>query len=206
METINLLDHYNTFKWAVSQKWKDKNNLYQSIQGKIKILIREYGLSTQDIIDDLFSSYWEKGHYNKYDKNKGSLNNWIANYVSLYLNHIIRKYSVRSKNIQNQRIDPLDPRNQANLVYPDKDNEREDDDYQPDIIIDPTNPEDILIAKELVQFACNHFDKTEIDFLMGEIEIGEAASLSGISDDSFRKRIDRKKADFLEAVKVIDKY
>ena len=205
MTTINFYEHYNAFKWAVSKDWKDKNGLYQSIQYKIKVLTKEYGLSTQDIIDDLFSSYWKKGHYNKYDENKGSLNNWIANYVNLYLNHILRKYSVRSKDIQNQRIDPIDPRNQANLVYLDKDNERDDPDYQQDIIIDPTNPEDILIAKELIKFTCDHFNKTEIEFFMGEIEIGEAASLSGISDDSFRKRIDRKKADFLEALKIIDK-
>lgn len=204
MSNINFNEHYRAFKWSMSKNWEDQNGLYQSIQYKIKILTQEHGLSTQDIIDDLFSSYWEKGHYNKYDKDKGSLNNWIANYVNLYLNHAIRKYSVRSKDIQNQRIDPLDLRNQANLVSLDKDNEREDDDYQPDIIIDPTNPEDILIAKEFMQFACNHFNKTEIEYLMGEIEIGEAASISGISDDSFRKRVDRKKADFLAAVKIID--
>jgi len=39
---------------------------------------------------------------------------------------------------------------------------------------------------------------------MGEIEIGSRI-IYGISDDSFRKRIDRKKADFLAAVKIIDK-
>ena len=122
------------------------------------MLTKEYGLSIRDIIDDLFADYWERGHYNKYDEKKGaSLNNWIAHYVNLYLNHIIRRYAVRSKDVQDQRIDPLDQRNQANLVWLDKDNERDDPDYQPDIIIDPTNPEDLLIAKEIAQFACESF-------------------------------------------------
>ncbi len=205
MTDKNFNEHYHAFKWAVSQKWKNKNKLYESIQGKIKILNTQYGLSMQDVTDDLFSNYWVKGHYNKYNENKGSLNNWIAHYVNLYLNHTLRKHAVRAKDIINQRIDPLDPRNQANLVYLDKDNKREDDDYQPDINIDPTNPEDILIGKELMQFAYNHFNKTEVEYLMGELDIGEAASISGISDDSFRKRVDRKKTDFLEAVKIIDK-
>lgn len=204
MSNINLNEHYLAFRWAVSRDWKDKNDLYRSIQYKIKVLTKEYGLSIRDIIDDLFANYWERGHYNKYDENRGSLNNWIANYVNLYLNHIIRKYSIRSKDIQNQRIDPIDPRNQANLVWLDKDNEKEDPDYQPDIIINPTNPEDLLIAKEMVEFAYGHFSKIEIEYLMGEINLMEAASISGISCNAFRKRIYRRKADFRKAMKAID--
>ena len=125
MDNIDLNKHYLTFRWAVSKNWKDKNDLYKSIQYKIRVLIEEYGLSIRDIIDDLFANYWERGHYRKYDERKGaSLNNWIANYVNFYLNHIIRRCSVRSKDVQDQRIDPLDQRNQANLVWLDKDNQR----------------------------------------------------------------------------------
>ena len=204
MSNINLNEHYLAFRWAVSKDWKDKNELYQSIQYKIKVLTKEYGLSTRDIIDDLFADYWERGHYNKYDENRGSLNNWIANHVNLYLNHIIRRCAVRSKDVQDQRIDPIDPRNQANLVWLDKDNDRDDPDYQPDLFIDPTNSEDLLIAKEMVGFAYGHFSKTEIDYLMEEIDLMEAASISGINCDAFRKRIDRRKADFRKAMKVID--
>jgi hypothetical protein len=39
---------------------------------------------------------------------------------------------------------------------------------------------------------------------MGEIDLMEAASLSGISGDAFRKRIDRRKADFLKTMTVLD--
>ena len=112
------------------------------------VLINEFELSERDIVDELFTNYWERGHYEKYDKIKGSLNNWIARYVNLYLNHVMRRYSVRSKENQNQRIDPLDQRNWSNLTWIDKDNERDDPDYQPDFLSDPTNPEDLLIAKE----------------------------------------------------------
>jgi len=116
MKNINLNEHYLAFRWAVSKDWKDKNELYRSIQYKVKVLTEEYGLSEGDIIDDLFANYWERGHYNKYDEKRLSLNNWIANYVTLYLNHLIRKYSVRSKDMQDQRVDPIDQRNQANQV------------------------------------------------------------------------------------------
>jgi hypothetical protein len=121
MSNINLNEHYLAFRWAVSRDWKDKNELYQSIQYKIKVLTSEYSPSIRDIIDDLFANYWERGHYLKYNERKGaSLHNWIANHVNYYLNHIIRRYSRRSKDVQDQRIDPIDPRNQANLVWLDK--------------------------------------------------------------------------------------
>lgn len=205
MSNINLNEHYLAFRWAVSKEWKDKNELYQSIQYKIKGLTKECDLSIRDIIDDLFANYWERKHYFKYDEKKGaSLHNWIANYVNLYLNHVIRRYSVRPKDVQDQRIDPIDPRNQANHVCLDEDNEKEDPDYQPDIIIDPTNPEDLLIVKEIAQFACEHFSKAEIHYLMGEIDLLEAASLSGTTCEAFRKRIDRRKADFRKAMMAID--
>lgn len=202
---ININEHYLAFKWAVSKDWQDKNELYKQIQYKIQIVTEHYDLAERDIIDELFSNYWERKHYTKYDETKGSLYNWIAGYVNLYLNHVIRRCSVRQKNTPEQRIDPIDPRNQANLVYLDRDNEKEDPDYQPDIVIDPTNPEDLLIQKEVVEFAKGHFSQTEIDYLMDEIDLTEAASISGISCDAFRKRLDRRIKDFIRAMEVIDK-
>lgn len=206
METINLNQHYSAFKWAVSENWKDKNGLYDSIQYKIKVLTEEYNLSKWNIVDILFADYWEREHYLKYDANKGaSLQNRIARYVNLYLNNLLRKCAVRSKDVQNQRIDPLDQRNQANLVWLDRDNERDDPDYQPDFLIDFTNPENLLVAKEMLEFAYGHFSKTEIDYLMGEIDIIEAASISKIGCEAFRKRLDRRKADFMQAILALER-
>ena len=116
----------------------------------------------------------------------------------------IRKYSIRSKDAQDQRIDPGDPRNREKLIWMDKDNQRDDPDYQPEIVFDATNPENLLIAKEIAQFACAHFSRIEIDYIMGEIDLMEAASISGITGDAFRKRIDRRRADFLKAMQAID--
>ena len=204
MEIVNLQKHYLTFKWAVSKNWRDKNGLFKSIQYKMDVLINEFGLSERDVVDELFADYWDRGHYEKYDKTKGSLNNWIARYVNLYLNHVIRRYSIRQKENQNQRIDPLDQRNWSNLTWIDKDNEKDDPDYQPEILSDPTNPEDLLIAKETLHFVYDHFNKIQIDYLMGEIDLSEAAKLSGISCDTFRKRLDRRRVDFVNCMRLID--
>ena len=108
MSAVNFEKQYAAFKWAVSTNWKDKNGLYSSIQYKIHVLKNEYALSEEEIADELFEEYWERGHYRKFDETKGSLNNWIARYVSFYLNHLIRRYKTRAKNNPGQNIDPLD--------------------------------------------------------------------------------------------------
>ena len=204
MSNVNPNKHYAAFKWAVSKNWKDKNGLYSSIQYKIHVLKNEYGLSEEEIVDELFEEYWERGHYRKFDETKGSLNNWIARYVSFYLNNFIRRCAVRAKNDPGQNIDPLDQRNQANLVWLDKDNERDDPDYQSEIVFDHTTPEGLCIAKETLDFIHGHFHENEIAYLMGEIELDEAAELSGCSCHAFRKRLERRRIDFKNAMKAIE--
>lgn len=204
MSNINFNKHYLTFKWAVSKNWKDKNGLYGSIQYKMDVLKNEYGLSERDIVDDLFANYTERHHYTKFNETKGSLNNWIAHYVNLYLNHVLRKHAVRPKEDQNQKIDPIDERNWANLVWLDQENEREDPDYQADLVLDETNPEDLLIAKETLEFIYDHFDQVQIDYLMEEIDLDHAAEISGMSCSAFRKRLDRRIESFRAAMESID--
>ena len=204
MSNVNLNKHYAAFKWAVSTNWKHKNELYKSIQYKIHVLKNEYGLSEQRIVDELFEEYWERGHYRKFDETKGSLNNWIARYVNLYLNHLIRRYATRAKNNPAKEIDPLDQRNWANLEWIDRDNEKEDLDYQPEIVFDPTNPEALCIAKETLEFVHGHFNEKEIAYLMGEIELVEAAELAGCTCDAFRRKVDRRRADFKNAMRATE--
>jgi hypothetical protein len=204
MSNFNLNNHYAAFKWAISKNWKDKNGLYCSIQYKIHALKNEYGLSEEEIVDELFEQYWERGHYRKFDETNGSLNNWIARYVNLYLNHLIRRYATRAKNNPGKETDPLDQRNWANLEWIDRDNEKEDLDYQPEIVFDPTNPEALCIAKETLEFIHGHFEKNEIAYLMGEIQLEEAADLSGRSPGAFRKSLDRRKIDFKNAMKATE--
>ena len=204
MENVNLEKHYAAFKWAVSKNWKDKKGLYSSIQYKIHVLKNEYGLSEQEILDELFENYWERGHYRKFDETKGSLNNWIACYVRLYLNHLIRRHATRAKTDPCKNIDPMDQRNWADLEWIDKDNIRDDPDYQPEIAIDRTTPEGLCIAKETLEFIYGHFNGIEMDFLTGGIELDEAARLSGCSCDAFQKRLARRKADFKSAMKAME--
>jgi hypothetical protein len=204
MSNVNLDKHYAAFKWAVSTNWKDKNGLYSYIQYKMHVLKNEYGLTEEEIAIELFEEYWERGHYLKYDEAKGSLNNWIARYVNLYLNHLIRRCAVRARNDPGKSIDPLDPRNWANLEWIDRDNEKEDLDYQPEIVFDPTNPEDLCIAKETLEFIHGHFNRIQFDYLMGQIELDEAVALSGCSADAFRKSLERRKMDFRNAFRATD--
>lgn len=204
MSNVNLNKHYAAFKWAVSTNWKDKNGLYSSIQYKMHVLKNEYGISEQRIVDELFENYWKRGLYRKFDEAKGSLHNWIARHVNFYLKHLVRRYGTRAKKDPCEKMDPLDQRNWANLEWIDRDNEREDLDYHPEIIFDPTNPEDLCIAKETLEFVRGHFNKNEIAYLMGEMDLDEAAGLSGCSCDAFRRKVDRRRADFRNALRATE--
>jgi hypothetical protein len=169
------------------------------------VLIDEYDLLDQDIVHELFTNYWEQGHYKKYDGSKGSLRNWIAHYVNLYLNHVIRKYAIRARNDEIQNADPLDQGNRSNIVSIDEDNIRDDPDYQPEFDIDWTNPESSLIAKETLEFIKGHFSEIEIEHLMGEIGLDEAARQAGTSCEAFRRKLDRRIVDFKMALKAIER-
>jgi hypothetical protein len=204
MSNVNFEKHYAAFKWAVSKNWKHKNGLFHSIQSKIHVLKTEHHLSEQRIVDELFENYWKREHYLKFDEIKGSLKNWIARYVNLYLNHLIRRYATKVKTDPCKNIDPLDQRNWANLEWIDRDNEREDLDYQPEIFFDPTTPEDLCIAKEMLEFISGHFNRIQYDYLMGEIELNEAAALSGCSADAFRKSLERRRTDFRNAMRATE--
>ncbi|MFW6147708.1 MAG: hypothetical protein ACOC6B_04865 [Thermodesulfobacteriota bacterium] len=46
--------------------------------------------------------------------------------------------------------------------------------------------------------------RSEIEYLMGEIDLCEAAEQVGISSEAFRKRLDRHKVGFKEAVFAMD--
>jgi hypothetical protein len=204
MQSQDWEKHYSAFKWALSRDWKDKNGLHRSIQYKIETLVQEYDLSEREILDELFLNYWERGHFQKFDETKGSLNNWIAHYVNLYLKHLLRRYGVKSKEDLCDKIDPLEKRNWANLDWIDEENTRDDPDYQPEILFDPTNPEDLLIAKETLEFAYGHFNETEIGYLNGEIDLSEAAEKMGLSLDAFRKRLKRRRKHFRNAITALE--
>ena len=198
MEPINLEHHYRAFQWALSKNWKDRNRLHYSIQRKMESLTREYGLSRKEIQDKLFSAYWERGQYKRFDPEIGSLNNWVAGYVNLYLNNIIRQHAVRRKEEPIPKIDPLDLRNSAQVIYADRNNSKEDTDFQPEVLIDRTNPESLLMAKELMERITGSFDQVEIRYLVGDLNLHEAAELTGVSETAFRKRIERRRTEFLK--------
>jgi len=205
MTNVDLKKHYLTFKWAVSNNWIHKNWLFKSIQLKMKTLKNEYGLSERDVVDELFADYWERGQYLTYDQSKGSsLNYFIARRTNWYLGHLIRKYKIRSRDSNNKKIDPLDQRNWSNIVWVDRVNVKEDPDYQPEVLSHNETPEQLVIRKERYEFACDHFSKIEMSCLIGKVDMAEAAEITGISYDAFRKRLQRRVKDFIAAMDLID--
>ena len=165
-------------------------------------LTGEYQLTPKEILDELFSNYWERRHFENFDPVKGSFNNWIAGYLNLYLNNLIRQHTVRGKEDPVPRIDPLDQRNMAQVIYADRDNSKEDIEFQPDVLIDYADPESLLIAKDLWKQIFSCFDQVEVQYLVGELTLLEATKLTGLGEVAFRKRIDRRRNEFFNSMKM----
>jgi hypothetical protein len=54
------------------------------------------------------------------------------------------------------------------------------------------------------EFIHGHFRENEIAYLMGELDLEEAAEMSGCSSEIFRRNLDRRKGDFRSAMKAVD--
>jgi hypothetical protein len=54
------------------------------------------------------------------------------------------------------------------------------------------------------EFIHGHFRENEIAYLMGEMDLEEAAEMSGSSSEAFRRNLDRRKGDFVNAMKAME--
>ena len=102
---------------------------------------------------------------------KGSLNNWIARYVNLYLNHLIRKHGLGQKSGCNNGSSEAGRRrskeHSTTCGGSIKITRKEDDNFQPDYLIDRTTPEGLLLAKEMISFAGRSLHGYGVELLDG---------------------------------------
>jgi hypothetical protein len=59
-------------------------------------------------------------------------------------------------------------------------------------IINDENPEDILMGKQLMEMAMNHFGDSDLAVILGLKDKRDEAKRIGLDYDSYRKRLQRK--------------
>ncbi len=196
IEQKELLNQsFHKFKWALSGNGNFKIN--KTIQYKVRKLEQDYDIEQDEILNNAFEKLLDKKHYEKYDSKK-SLSTFTVHYTNYNLNIQIRKQRIEKKNYPKISLDGLAQQSfdgycGSSVSFLEK--------LGADGLIDYTTPEDLVIAKELLEIIINHFSENDARVLLGYTDRRTEAERLSISYDAYSKRLQRKISAFLPVLK-----
>ena len=196
MEQQELLNQsYQQFKQALSSNGNFKIN--RIIGYKSRRLKYEYGLEDDEILNAIFCEFVSKKLYEKITPDK-TLSTFIAHTTNYGLNGELRKHQQEKRNYPRISLDGLA--------------EESSDGYcgssisflgelGADGLVEYTTPEDLVIAKELMELIYDHFGEDDAEVLLGYKDRRTEAERLSIRYDTYCKRLSRKIRSFLPILK-----
>ena len=196
MEQQELLNQsYQQFEQTLSGNGNFKIN--QIIGYKIRRLKYEYGLEDGEILNAIFCVFLSKELYEKITPDK-TLSTFIVHTTNYMLNVQLRKQQQEKRNYPRISLDSLA--------------EESSDGYcgsavsflktlGADGLVDYTTPEDLVIAKELMELIIDHFGEDDAEVLLGYKDRRTEAERLSIRYDTYCKRLSRKIHTFLPILK-----
>ncbi len=190
-----LNQSFQYFEWALPGKGYFKIN--KKIKYKFRKLEQDYDIERNEILNNAFEKLLDKKHYEKYDSKK-SLSTFTVHYTNYDLNIQIRKQRIEKKNYPKISLDGLAQQSSdgycgSSVSFLDK--------LGADGLVDYTTPEDLVIAKELLEIIINHFSENDARVLLGYTDRRTEAKRLSISYDTYNKRLQRKISAFLPVLK-----
>jgi len=196
MEQQELLNQsYQQFKQTLSNNRNFKIN--RIIGYKARRLKDEFGLEDDEIHNAIFVEFLDKKLYEKITPEK-TLSTFIVHTTNYMLNVQLRKHQQEKRNYPRISLDSLA--------------EESSDGYcgsavsflemlGADGLVDNTTPEDLVIAKELMELIIDHFGEDDAEVLLGYSDrLSESDRLS-IDYYTYCKRLSRKINSFLPILK-----
>lgn len=196
MEQQELMNQsYQHIKWALSNNGKLKIN--QIIGYKTQRLKDEFGLEDDEISNGLFDEFLSKKLYEKISPEK-TLSTFVIHTTNYGLNSQLRKQNQEKRNYPSISLDALA--------------EESPDGYcgsaisflemlGADGLVNYTSPEDLIIAKELMDLIVDHFGENDTRVLLGYSDRQTESERLSISYDTYCKRLSRKIDSFLPILK-----
>ena len=196
MEQQELLNQsYQQFKQALSSNGNLKIN--RIIGYKSRRLKDEFGLEDDEIHNAIFVEFLDKKLYEKITPDK-TLSTFIVHTTNYGLNVQLRKHQQEKRNCPRISLDSLA--------------EESSDGYcgsaisfletlGADGLVDYTTPEDLIIAKELMDLIMDHFGEDDAKVLLGYSDRLTESNRISISYDTYSKRLSRKIHSFLPILK-----
>lgn len=191
-ETRILIESYRLitrFIWQGSKLWMN-----HSIQKRVKWLYHRYGITRKEIIEHLKWKYKGQKKHKRHDPNLSCLKTYVLTFCYYGVLSLVREMRKHDAHLS---LIPLDQYFQGEKI-----NGRSGASYEPyeqegiEGLVEPNNPEDILIGKELMQMALDFFGEEDLEVLLGAKDRTAEADRLGISYDAYLKRLDRKRQRF----------
>ena len=192
MEQQELLNQsYQQFEQTLSRNGHLKIN--RIIGYKARRLKYEFGLEDDEIQNVIFCEFLCKKLYEKITPDK-TLSTFIVHTTNYGLNSQLRKQQQEKRNYPKISLDALA--------------EESPDGYcgsaisflemlGADGLVNYTSPEDLIIAKELMELIIDHFGEYDAEVLLGYSDRQSESERLSISYDTYCKRLSRKMDAFL---------
>jgi len=191
-----LAEAYKNLEWALFSKGKFEIN--GSIKRKVRYLTVLYNIDPEDLLHDIFETFVSKKHYEKFNPAKGKLSTFMTHYANLSLLNIIKKHN--RLNNKNKKVSfPDDHEDTFSQKWRYSLSHLERFDFS-DGLVEKKSPEQLYLAKELYEKMVEFFEKDDLEVLQGDRTRSEEASRIGIDYDTYRKRLYRKRLDFLRGL------
>ncbi len=192
MDQQELLNQSNQqFEQALSSNGNFKIN--RIIGYKTRRLKYEYGLEDDEILNALFDEFLRKHLYEKITPEK-TLSTFIIHTTNYGLNGQLRKQQQQKRNYPSFSLDSLAEESSdgycgSAVSFL--------EDLGAEGLVDYTTPEDLIIAKELMELIIDHFGEDDAKVLLGYTDRRSEAKRLSISYDAYYKRLQRKISAFL---------
>jgi len=189
-----LAEAYKNLKWALLSKGKLEIN--RSIQRKVRYLTELYNIEPYDLLHDIFETFVSKKHYEKINPATGKLSTFMTHYANFSLLNIIKKHNRENSKNKNVPLpddyeDTFSQKWRHSLSYLEK------KDFSGGLI-EKKSPEDLYLAQELLEKLEEFFGEDDLEVLQGDRTRREEANRKGIDYDTYRKRLYRKRLDFIQ--------
>lgn len=166
----------------------------QSIQKRVKWLFSEYGITRKEIIEYLKWEFERRKMHRRHNPDKSCLETYVLTFCYYGVLSMVRKckkYLGEKSSIpqlQDKHGEKIDGRSGASYEPYEEDGIEE--------LLELDTPEDIVIGKELVDMALDHFGQDDLEVLLGAKNRVTVARQLGIGYDTYQKRLERKRQRF----------
>lgn len=187
-----LAEAYKNLEWALFSKGKFGIN--RSIRRKVSYLAELYGISSEDLLHDIFETFVSKEIYKKAMSANGKLSTFMTHYANLSLLNIIKKCNRLNSNNKNVSLpddyeDTFSQKWRYSLLYLERIELSEG-------LVERNTPEDFYLAKELYEKMKDFLGKENAEVLIGKRTRKEEAERRGLNYQTYRKQLYRQTLEF----------